>query len=824
MRDDVSVLLLGPVRLTTPSGEVAIPGGDQRTALARLAATPGEPVPIHDLIEAVWGASFPVTAVQTLHCRLARFRLELRAAGLDDLIEASDAGYRLRVPPGCVDAVRFESLARQGRRHIAAGDVPRAERVLAQAVSLWRDTPLGDCEQTAWVRREAARLTGVLRTVHVPRHAPNTVKSLVSRDKDVEEVTWLLANDRLVTLTGVGGVGKSTLASQVAECNRSSYPDGVWCADLAPLNDFALIAHTVADAMDLHDQSGRSMTTVLADHFQSQVALLVLDNCEHLVPACGLFIDALLHAAPDLRVLVTSKVPLHIEAEQVHDVKPLSVPEPDDADAPAVTLFVRRAAAGGFALTEDNRKEVISLCCRLEGVPLALELAAAQVRLLPLAELVGQLDNLIRMKPAIQATVDWSYELCSAAERLLWRRMSVFEGSFDLAAVENVCASYNDIPLDTVLDVIDGLVVKAVLTRLPEPGPVRYRVQETLRQYGREQLHQSGELPLVRRRHRNWYLNVAEHREQRWFGAAQQELSAQSGLDHANFRAALGFCLTEPGESAAGLRLAGALWFHWVGGGRLAEGQHWLDWALSATRQPTIDRWKALWVNGYVTALQGKTDAARQLLTQVGKDADDTSLAHTAYVMGAVSIFEEDLPTGLALLEQALARHGELRELDSNVIMTSVTLALALTLRGDLARAQSLCCEARELCEANEEKWALGYVLLALAVIAVHRGELAAATALTRESLRIKQSGQDLLCVAAGVGLLAVTANEDERAATLLGATRRVREHVGLADGSVIGHRRTEQAIQALGGTAYEAAFGRGARMSITDAITYALG
>nr|WP_052479005.1 hypothetical protein [Kibdelosporangium sp. MJ126-NF4]CEL21584.1 Disease resistance domain-containing protein / Tetratricopeptide repeat-containing protein / Transcriptional regulator, LuxR family [Kibdelosporangium sp. MJ126-NF4]CTQ92365.1 Disease resistance domain-containing protein / Tetratricopeptide repeat-containing protein / Transcriptional regulator, LuxR family [Kibdelosporangium sp. MJ126-NF4] len=652
------------------------------------------------------------------------------------------------------------------------------------------------------------------------------MRSLISRDKDVENVTWLLANGRLVTLTGVGGVGKSTLATQVAECNRSSYPDGVWHVDLAVLNDFALLAHTVADAMDLHDQSGRSMTTVLADHFQPQTALVVLDNCEHLVPACTLFVDTLLHAAPDLRVLATSKVPLHIEAEQVHDVKPLPVPEPDQTDAPAVALFVQRAASalpGGFELDDDNLKEVVSLCCRLEGVPLALELAAAHLRLLPLAELVAQLDSLIRVKPAVRATVDWSYELCTASERLLWRRMSVFEGSFDLAAVENVCASYNDIPLDTVPDVIVALVGKSVLTRLDEHEPLRFRVQETLRQYGREQLRQAGELPLVRRRHRNWYLNVAEQREDRWFGPHQRELSARTRLDHANLRAALGFCLTEPGESVAGLRLAGALWFHWIGGGQLAEGQHWLDWALSSTRQSTTDRWKALWVNGYVTALQGKTGAARQLLTQVDKDADSTSLAHTAYVLGAVSLFEEDLTAGSAWLEEALIRHGELGELDSNVIMASVTLAIALTLRGELRRAESLCCQAREACATNGDTWALAYVLLALAVLEVHRGALAPATALAREALRIKRSGQDLLGVTAALGLLAVTTSDDERAATLLGATGRVRAHLGLASGSTIGLRRTEQAIRALGGPAFEAAFAHGARMSIPDAITYAL-
>ncbi|RSM67500.1 regulator [Kibdelosporangium aridum] len=855
MRDDVAVLLLGPVRLATPAGPVAVNGSDQRTLLARLAGTPGEQVPIHELIEALWGEAFPITAVKTLHSHIARLRRELRAAGLDGLITTEGSGYCLTVAPTCVDSVRFETLARMGRRHLNAGDFAQVARTLAEAAKLWRGKPLTGCVPTPWAHAERTRLTDVLLGIrenvlmarpHVevtallneletaihdsdpaidlpgePSATEPATASVISRDTDVEEVTWLLANGRMTTLTGVGGVGKSTLAAQVAQCNQSSYPDGVWFTELAALHDFGLFAHTVADALELHDQSGRSMTTVLAEHFAAKVALLVLDNCEQVAPACALFVDTLLHAAPDLRILVTSRVPLHIETEQIYDVRPLPVPEPDEDDAPAVALFVQRVP-NGFELTEDNRKAVISLCCRLEGVPLALELAAAQLRELPLPDLVARLDSMIRVKPAVRAIVDFSYELCSPAERLMWRRMSVFEDTFDLVAVENVCAGYNDIPLDTVLDVLDGLVDKAILVRMDARGPARFRLPETLRQYGREQLWQAGEQPLVRRRHRNWYLTVAEQREQQWFGAAQAELSARTRLDHANLRAALEFCLTEPGEAAAGLRLAGALWFHWVGNGLLAEAQHWLDWGLSATRQVTTDRWKALWVNGYVTALQGKTEAARQLLAQVDAEADEASLAHAAYALGVTEFLDGNVATASALLEQVTARRGDP---DAIVIMAMVACAGALVLEDDLPGAETLCREALEICESNGEKWSLAYVLLAVGVVSAGKGELAAATALARESLRIKDSRHDLLGVAAAMSLLALTTSDNGRVAALLGIISQIESHVGPGlphlDDAL--QRRAEQGRKALGDAEFDAAFDQGARMSLAAAVSFAL-
>ncbi|MET0234333.1 MAG: BTAD domain-containing putative transcriptional regulator [Kibdelosporangium sp.] len=945
MRDDVNVLLLGALEVTGSLGTVAVHGAGHRTLVARLAAHPGETVPAYALIEALWGESFPITAIKTLHSHLARLRRDLRAAGLDGLITTRSPGYLLDIRPDLVDAVRFEALAAQGRQHLEAGETSVAARTLTRARNLWRGEPLSDCRPTAWAQQESARLGDIFLTVRenlcsaklslgehaevvaelgtlvrqhpfrerlwellmlalyrsgrqgealstyrqargvladqlgiepgkrlrtletsiltgdpglapaesralvkraVTDNLPADVTSFVSRESETDEITWLLATGRIVSLVGVGGVGKSRLGLHVARCNQPSYPDGVWLVELAALTDPALVAHTVADILDVHDQSGRDMTTVLAEHLRTRASLIVLDNCDHLVESCAVFAETLLRAAPALRILVTSRQALHIDGERVFIVNPLAVPdEQDDGhESPAVTLLVERADAAlpeGFRLTPGNRTTVTALCQRLEGIPLALELAARRLRVLSPAELLARLDDRFRLLTAggrtvlarqqtLRATVDWSYELCEPAERLLWRRISVFAGSFDLPAAENICAG-GDAPVDTVLDAITGLVDKSVLVRVENVGAARYRLLETLRQYGHERLRESGEEHLLRGRHRDWYLVLAEQGEQQWFSSSQTDTSMRTRLDHANLRAALEFCMTEPGEATNGLRLAGALWFYWVGSGLLAEGQHWLDWALSTTEQAPLVRPKALWVNGYVAALQGKTATARELVAQISPDADRTSLAHATFVLGAASVFDGDLAAGARLLEDAHAQHWSLGVLDSNVIMTRVALAITVAFEGDLARAEALCLEAREICLVNGEQWALAYAFWVLAFITANREQPVAATELARESLRIKHTFNDLLGVAIVIellALLAVMTGDATRSAALLGAAHQIWPRVGAQLFGSAHFNATHQQCatltkQALGDLAFEIAFDRGATLRLVDAVTYAL-
>jgi predicted ATPase/DNA-binding SARP family transcriptional activator len=941
MRDDVNVLLLGSLQVTGSLGSVPVNGAGHRTLMARLAAHPGETVPAYALIEALWGDSFPITAIKTLHSHLARLRRDLRAAGLDGLIATRPPGYLLDILPELVDTVRFEALALQGRHELDAGEITAAARSLTRAKRLWRGEPLGDCRRSAWAQQESARLNDIflgiqenlctaqvalgehtevvtelatlvkqhpfrerlwellmlalsrsgrqgealntyqqasailvdqlgiepgsrlqaLETailtgdpqlapaesralVRVTSNLPADVTSFVSREAETAEITWLLATGRMVSLVGVGGVGKSRLALHVARCNQPSYPDGVCLVELAALTDPALVAHTVADVLDVHDQSGRDMTTVLAEHLRPRTTLLVLDNCEHLVESCAVLAESLLRAAPSLRVLVTSRQALHIEGERAFIVSPLPVANESGHESPAVTLLVDRADAalpGGFRLTAENRAAVTALCQRLEGIPLALELAARRLRVLSPAELLARLDDRFRLlteggrtvlarQQTLRATVDWSYELCEPAERLLWRRISVFAGSFDLAAVENICTG-DDAPVSTMLDAIAGLVDKSVLVRVEDVGAARYRLLETLRQYGLERLQQAREEQLLRSRHRDWYLGLAELGEQQWFSSSQSGTSICTRLDHANLRAALEFSLTSPNEATTGLRLATALWFYWIGSGLLAEGQHWLDWALSTTEPASVLRPKALWVNGYVAALQGNTEAARDLVAQMSPDADQTAIAHATFVLGAAAVFDGDLTTGARLLAEAHGRHQSLGQLDSNVIMTRVALAITVAFEGDLARAESLCIEARDICVANGEQWALAYAFWVLAFITANREQPMAATDLARESLRIKHGFNDLLGVAVAIellALLAVMTGDATRSAVLLGTAHKIWPRVGAqlfgsAHFNATHQQCTTLTRQALGDLAFEIAFDRGASVLLTDAVTYAL-
>ncbi|GAB3908059.1 hypothetical protein GCM10029964_107220 [Kibdelosporangium lantanae] len=736
------------------------------------------------------------------------------------------------------------ALWHAGRQGEALAAYQRARSVLADQLGIEPGPRLRELESSI-LRGEAALTPAAAASARIG-NLPADVTSFVRRDGDTAAVSWLLATSRMVSLTGVGGVGKSRLALHVARVNQQVYLDGAWLVELAALTDPALLAHTVAEALDVHDQSGRDMTAVLVEQLRSRDLMLVLDNCEHLADACAALVGTLLRAAPRVRVLTTSRQPLRADGERVFLVSPLPVPEPDvddGVDCPSVALFVERAgaAAPGFQLTAANRDTVLALCRQLEGIPLALELAALRLRILSPAQLLSRLADRFRLltsgrstalarQQTLRATVDWSFELCLPVERVLWRRVAVFAGGFDLEAAEHVCSD-DDLPADAVLDVLAGLVDKSVVVRVQGDGAARYRLLETLRQYGHERLRAAGEEREFRRRHRDWYLGVAERGERDWFGPAQPDVSSNVGQDHANMRAALEFCMTTPDQAGTGLRMAGTLWFYWIGCGLLAEGRHWLDWALDQVPPTATARPRALWIAGYVATLQGDTAHARHLLGQVGPDADEPAQAHATFVRGAAAVFQGDLAAGARLLADAHTRHHRLGQLDSNVIMTRVALAITVAFQGDLAGAEALCAEAQAVCEANGEQWALAYAHWVLAFTAAGQGRLHRATELARESLRIKYVFHDLLGMAVAIellALLAVSTGAPERAAVLLGCAHRIWPRVGAqlfgSDHFNATHRQCEALTrQALGALGYEVAFDQGTRLSLAETTAYAL-
>jgi predicted ATPase/DNA-binding CsgD family transcriptional regulator len=681
------------------------------------------------------------------------------------------------------------------------------------------------------------------------------LSSFVGRRREVAEMKRVLPASRLVTLTGTGGVGKSRLALCVAGQAQRAFADGVWLVELAALQDRSLLERTVADAVGLRDQSARSPREVLVGHLRDKQLLLVLDNCEHLVDRCAALAVELLAAAPGLRILATSRHALRIQGEHLFGVSPLPLPDldrtPRELDRnEAVRLFIERAtaAAPDLVVTDHDRATLAQICHRLDGLPLAIELAAARLRVLSPAQLLQRLDDGFQLLSAgsrgvlprhqtLRAVVDWSYELCSPPEQTLWARASTFAGGFDLTAAEAVCA-HDGIDPDQVIDLVAGLVDKSILTRNDQNRMVsmRYRQLDTIRHYGQDKLRAAGAHVRSRRRHRDYYLDMAERSDAEWFGPDQLAVFARTRGEHANLRSALEFCLSTPGESRAGLRLAALLHFYWFGCGFVAEGRHWLDRALALDTQPSRERAFALWTNALLSTAQGDTHAAAAMAQESGDWAqthgEEATLAYALAVQGLAARFVGDFARAQALLEDALPRFEALGELSGPVIIAHMTMVVVSTFQGDLSRAVTLGRRAYELCESHGEQWARGQSLHALAFAEWRGGELAQASAHAREGLRCLRAFNDTVGIAILVDRLAWiagTAGEDERAAVLLGAVHRIWLLVGGqplfgSEHYLAAHDACEQqARRTLGDPAFRAAFTRGADLDLDQAIGYAV-
>lgn len=680
--------------------------------------------------------------------------------------------------------------------------------------------------------------------------------SFVDRDSDIGEVRRLMSGARLVTLTGVGGVGKSRLAVHLAGQLRGDFRDGVWLVDLAQVRDSSLIPHTIVQTLGIHDGTGRDLLDLLGDTLRDRRMLLILDNCEHLIDDCAAAVDTLLRQAGELRILATTREALQVVGEHVHPVLPLSVPDPGSAGPielregkgqyAAITLFQQRATEAGSAsaLAEHDVAMVADVCRRLEGLPLALELAAARLPDLPLPVLREQLDDVVRgsavrypgaRHTSLTAAVDWSYQLCSAGEQAVWARASVFEGNFGIEAAEHVCVG-DDLPAGEVAEVLAALVEKSIMLREEHRGRMRYRMLDTIRTFGREKLRGAGAEKTYRSRHRDHYLAVAAEGERDWYGPRQAEIFTRTRLEHANLRAALDYCLASPEEYPAGLRLAGTLWFYWAGCGMLTEGRYWLDLALASTMEPSQDRAKALWVDGYVATLQGDVAGAVALLEECRTYADQTgnavALAYSTHRLACNALLGDDVEHAKALFEHAQEQYRRLGEQNSNVMLAGIELAIASVFLGDLNRAAALCDEAREIGGAVGEKWASAYAIYVQALVALSRGDFAQATEHGRTCLRIKRPFNDLLGMVLAVEVLAWTEAAQgrwEAAATMLGSARRIWQSVGypMFGSRYFGapHGECEsQTRRALGDRQFDSTFRSGMALSLDDAVAYALG
>ncbi|MBO2453239.1 ATPase [Actinomadura barringtoniae] len=672
------------------------------------------------------------------------------------------------------------------------------------------------------------------------------------------ELRRLCRPGSMVTVTGVGGVGKTRVALEAARESREDFPDGVWVVDLSALRDAELVGHAIARTLRVVDQTARPQLDVLADHLAGRRLLLVLDTCEHLREASAGVAEVLLAAAPGLCVLATSRQALGLGAEHVLPLAPLAMTDPEvmpvdtSVRPPAFALFEQRAATvmGGLDLTPRNWRTVARLCRRLEGLPLALELAAGQLRHLSLDDLFDRLDDRFQVlvdedlatspadasrHDALRTTVGWSHELCTQEERLLWARLSVFAGDFDQKTAEHICCD-DVLPSDRVPATLVSLTDKSILTRVDNGSGVRYRLLDTLRQYGAEWLRELGEQDDLRRRHRDWFVRLVEEHERAWFGAGQAEIFQRMRGVHADLSAALEYSLTAPGEVRAGLHMAATMYFYWLGCGFLNEGRCWLDRALALDSAPTRERAAALWVNGYIAIKQGDTGRAAALLeasqAQAQRTGDRVALANAIHRLGCVSLVTDDHARAAVLFKDALARYDALGELNTTVIMARVEFAMTNAFQGDLPYAVELCEGVRAICEEHGEGWVKAYALYVLAFAAWTRGQAEEAITLARESLTLSRTFHDLVCAVLAVELLALfqaSGGRPEDASTLQGAAKGVWRTVGLPlFGSAFFNAPHEQgealARQSLGEAAYERYFEDGTHLDLDQAVAFAMG
>ncbi|GIH25489.1 hypothetical protein Aph01nite_37990 [Acrocarpospora phusangensis] len=639
---------------------------------------------------------------------------------------------------------------------------------------------------------------------------PAEQAGFVGRRPEIAEVARLLELSRLVTLTGVGGIGKSRLAGAVADELRAGFPGGVTRVDLAEVRDPGLLAPTVAEAVPLAEEPARTPEETLAAYLADRRQLLVLDGADALVDGCARLTETLLKAAPELRIMVTSRQSLDVAGEHLFVVGPL-------AKADAITLLNERA---GRALVEDG-----GLCERLDGIPLAIELAAGRLADRSVAEVIGGLGDRFRLLDGLRRVIGWSHELCSPGERLLWARLAVFSGRFDLSAAEEVCAD-RVIPPYEVLDLVSGLVERSILVR--EEGS-RYRMLDTVREYGAEWLRRLGEEETfrLRRRHKNYYLRLARRGETEWFGPGQGAVLTRTRSEHGNLRSALEFCLSIPGEVRDGLELAGCLWFYWVGCGHLGEGRHWLEQALALDPSPTPERAKALWATGYVALLGGDTDRAVRLLEECREGGDNRTRARATHRLASAALLTDDYAAAIPLFEDALDQYAWLGILDSQTLLGKVGLSLALAFDGRLQECLRLTQEVRADCEAHGDRWVLSYAYYAQAYAHWANGEPDEAERLARESLEINRSFDDLVGTVLDVELLALVladAGEYGRAVLLRGAAARLWRSVGPplfgSRGFNAPHEDWEsRARSALGDAGYEAALARGRQAGLDYAL-----
>jgi len=644
---------------------------------------------------------------------------------------------------------------------------------------------------------------------------PALLSSFIGREREIAEAKQFVATHRLVTLTGPGGCGKTRLAIRVASEMLVEFEDGVWLTEFAPLADAALVPQAVASTLGVREQAARTLTDTLTDYLQARQTLLVLDNCEHLVAACARLTETLLQTCTGLHILATSREPLGVPGEAVWIVPPMSLPDaqpwrdpaaaqaalPIYEQSEAVQLFVARAQAASpdFALTTDNGSWVAVVCRRLDGMPLAIELAAARVRALSVQQVAEHLDDRFHLltggsrtaptrHQTLEATLEWSYALLSDMERTVLQGLSVFAGGWTLEAAQEVCTD-EELDQGEVLDAITHLVDKSLVMVEKGGEEVRYRLLETIRQYAGAKLAEAGGIERVKDNHFIYYLHLTERAEPHLFSSEQLLWLNRFESEHGNLRAALEWSQMAEQRGEAGLRMAAIVGIFWQLHGYHGEGRTRLTAALAqeAAQKPTAARAKALHQASVLAFYQSDYAAVRALLEeslaiwrQQGP-AGRLGVANALEMLAEVNSETGEFSTAVPLYEEALTLYREVGDL-VGIADTLKMLGWSAMRTGDYGQAESRLEEALGLCRQVGDLRHISSALAGLGELALRRGQLERSSRLLQEGLDVtRKLGEKwgLAIVLGSLGWVALQQRDFIRMRALLGESLAVRLETG---------------------------------------------
>lgn len=661
----------------------------------------------------------------------------------------------------------------------------------------------------------------------------------VGRERELGEVRSLVRSNRLVTLLGTGGLGKTRLGFHVLDDLAPEFPGGAWAVELADLVEPRLLVHAISAAMEVPPPVDELDTGLLAGQIGEGRALIYLDNCEHLLDSCAKVVTALLSRCPGLQVLTSSRQALGVLGEQVYQVPPLGQ---DDS----VELFADRAAATQptWALASRDQGDVLELCRTLEGVPLAIELAAVQIRAFTPQAMTGRLRKSGALlsgslrgesgrRASLEACIQWSFDLCTPDEQRLWSRLSVFSGGFTLDAAEAVCSDEN-LGGDAIVVALRGLVDKSLLDRDTDDVEGRYRMLEVIRQFGSAKLavHEVAEW---RRRHRDYYLAMAERFDGEWTGPEQKTWIQRFRQEHANLRLAFDLSAADPAEAPLAMRMAPVLEHYFASTGGGPEAVHWLQLMLAHGTGTPRERASALRIGVFIGSLIAALDVAAEMYDELiqlaAETGDDVIRGHQLYAGAVLRTWQSDPVAGGQLAEQGIEVLHELGDVprEANLHFLHGMMLGWVDQPRAAATAYQRCFE---LTEPRRERWLTSYSLWGMGVDAFMAGRLEEAVKLEREALEAKADFGDQLGIGLTLGALGWVAAERGRgrdAALLLGATEAIWARIGMTVAAMpyLSRRREEgmeRTRRLLGAEEFDALLKRGGEMPQDDVIQLALG